>query len=74
MDIEQIYHFLFDTIPGIGVLVGAGIVISLILCVVFELRTRKRFRNHEEADEIDEWELLEDVREGEAEEEAERAD
>lgn len=67
IDVTQIYHFLFETIPGIGVLVGAGLVISLILCFIFEARTRKRFRNHPE-EEIDEWELLDDVEEGEAEE------
>lgn len=70
MDIVEIYHFLFETIPGIGVLVGAGIVISIILCVIFEARTRKRYRNHVEGDGADEWELLEDLREAEAEEEA----
>lgn len=70
IDIAEVYHFLFDTIPGIGVLVGIGLVISLILCVIFEMRTRKRFRHHGEEDEIDEWELLDDVLEGEAEEEA----
>lgn len=66
-DFYQIYHFLFETIPGIGVLVGIGLVVSIILCFIFELRTRKRFRNHAEEDEVDEWELLEDA--GESEEE-----
>ncbi|WP_251212408.1 DUF6724 family protein [Adlercreutzia murintestinalis] len=70
MDITELYHFLFETIPGIGVLVGAGIVISLLLCVVFEARTRKLYRNHAEEDDVDEWELLEDMSEAEAEEEA----
>lgn len=73
MEITEIYHFLFETIPGIGVLVGAGLVISLILCFVFELRTRKRFRNHVEEDEVDEWELIEAFEEGEEEEEAKQA-
>ena len=73
MDIGEIYHFLFETIPGIGILVGAGIVISLICCVIFELRTRKRYRNHEMPPEEDEWSLLEDVEEGIEEEEAAEA-
>lgn len=70
MDITELYHFLFETIPGIGVLVGVGIVISLLLCVIFEARTRKLYRNHAEEDDVDEWELLEDMSEAEAEEEA----
>lgn len=70
IDLNQIYHFLFETIPGIGVLVGAGLVISIICCFIFEAKTRKRFRNHEVEPEEDEWSLLDDVEEGIEEEEA----
>lgn len=69
MDIYEIYHFLFETYAGIGVLVGAGIVLSLIVSVIFEFRTRKLYRNHEVEDD-DEWSLFDDVEEGEEEEEA----
>ncbi len=59
MEINEIYHFLFETIPGIGVLVGAGLVISLICCFIFEAKTRKRYRN-QEAPEEDEWSIFDD--------------
>ena len=36
MDFDQIYHFLFQTFPGIGCLVGAGLVICLIACIITE--------------------------------------
>lgn len=58
MDIGEIYHFLFETMPGIGVLIGAGIVISLIVCVVLERKTRRQFKNHEKTE--DDWSLFDD--------------
>ncbi len=69
MDFNEIYHFLFETYAGVGVLVGAGIVLSLIVSVIFEIRTRKRYRNHEAAPQEDEWSIFaDDVEEGEKEE------
>lgn len=66
MDIAELYHFLFETYAGIGILVGAGIVISIIACVIFEFSTRKKYKNHEP--EEDEWSLFYDeVKEGEEE-------
>lgn len=59
MDASEIYHFLFETYAGMGILVGAGIVISIVLCVIFEFRTRKLYRNHE-VNEEDEWAIFED--------------
>lgn len=47
MDAVEIYHFLFETIPGIGVLIGACLVISIILSAIFELRIRKRYKFRE---------------------------
>ena len=71
MDFGEIYHLLFETYLGIGILVGAGIVISLIVCVILEIKTRKVYRNHELDPEQDEWAIFEEeVAEGEAEEEA----
>ena len=68
MDFNEIYHFLFETYWGIGVLVGSGIVLSIIVSMILELRTRKMFRNHE-LDPVDEWAVIEEgVAEGEAEE------
>ena len=34
MDFEALYHFLFESFAGIGVLVGCGLVISIIACVI----------------------------------------
>ena len=71
MDFGELYHLLFETYLGIGILVGAGIVISLIVCVILEIKTRKVYRNHELDPEQDEWAIFEEeVAEGEAEEEA----
>ena len=36
MNIEELYHFLFETMPGIGILVGGGLVISIIVCFILE--------------------------------------
>ena len=58
MDIDEIYHFLFETMPGIGCLVGAGLVLSVIACVIMERRTRKQFKNHEKNE--DDWSLFDD--------------
>lgn len=58
MDIGEAYHFLFETMPGIGVLVGAGIVLSIIACFILERKTRKQFRNHAKTE--DDWSLFDD--------------
>lgn len=68
MDVAELYHFLFETYAGIGILVGAGIVLSIIACVIFEIRTKRIYKNHEP--EEDEWSIFEDeIEEGEEEEE-----
>ena len=58
MDMGEIYHFLFETMPGIGCLVGAGLVLSVIACVIMERRTRKTFVNHEPDE--DDWSFFDD--------------
>lgn len=68
MDVAELYHFLFETYAGIGILVGAGIVLSIIACVIFEIRTKRIYKNHEP--EEDEWSIFEDeIEEGKEEEE-----
>lgn len=67
MDINSIYSFLFETYAGIGVLVGAGLVISLITAVIMELRTRKTFVDRGERAEDDEWSFFDDDDENEEE-------
>lgn len=58
MNFEELYHFLFETMPGIGILVGAGLVISVIACVILEWKTRRQFKNHEKSE--DDWSLFDD--------------
>ncbi|HIS39376.1 MAG TPA: hypothetical protein IAC12_00775 [Candidatus Aphodovivens avistercoris] len=58
MDFEQLYHFLFQTFPGIGCLVGGGIVICLIACIIMERRTRKMFVDRPKGE--DDWSLFDD--------------
>lgn len=58
MDFNELYHFLFETFPGIGCLVGLGLLASLILCLIMEKRTRKRFSNHERTE--DDWSIFDD--------------
>lgn len=58
MDLGELYHFLFETIPGIGVLIGVGLVLSILASVIMERRTRKRFANHEPVE--DDWSFFDD--------------
>ena len=41
MDFGALYDFLFNTYAGIGCLVGIGLVVSLIACVIMEDRLLK---------------------------------
>ena len=43
---------------GIGILVGGGLVISIIVCFILERKTRKQFKNHEKTE--DDWSLFDD--------------
>ena len=58
VNFEEIYHFLFETMPGIGVLVGIGLLASIIVCVILERKTRKQYKNHEKTE--DDWSLFDD--------------
>ena len=52
MDFGALYDFLFNTYAGIGCLVGIGLVVSLIACVIME------FVNHEPDE--DDWSFFDD--------------
>ena len=65
MDFEALYHFLFESFAGIGVLIGAGLVLSIIACIIIERRTRKVYKNHEKT--ADDWSLFDDDDEEEEE-------
>ena len=60
MDFGEIYHFLFETYAGIGVLVVVSLVLCIIIAAVLELRTRKTFRDRGPSTEEDEWALFDD--------------
>lgn len=67
MDAGAIYHFLFETYTGIGILVAAGLVISLILCVIMERKTRSVYKDRGPKTD-DEWSLFDDDDDDEEEE------
>ena len=60
MDFGEIYHFLFETYAGIGVLVAISLVLCVIIAAVLELRTRKRYVDRGPATDEDEWSLFDD--------------
>ena len=49
----EFYHFLFETMPGMVVLVGGVLVISIIISIIWEIHTRRMYQNHEP--EEDDW-------------------
>lgn len=55
MDFNAIYHFLFETFQGIGVLVAAGFIISIIACFVLEMKTRRTYQDRGPADDNEEF-------------------
>lgn len=60
MDIATLYQFFFDTYAGVGCMIGVGILISIIGCVIMERRTRKTFVDRGEATEDDDWSFFDD--------------
>ena len=66
MDIGQIYHFLFETYAGVGCLVAAALVISLLLAFLLERRTRRIFKDRPAPDDSDLFESVDDGDEGDA--------
>lgn len=69
MDAGAIYHFLFETYTGIGILIAAGLIISLILCVIMERKTRSVYKDRGPKTD-DEWSLFDDDDDEEEEEKA----
>ena len=67
MELSEIYHFLFETYAGMGVLVVISLVLCIIIAAALEMRTRKTFidRGPKGEDEEDEWSLFDDDEENE---------
>lgn len=63
MDFAAIYHFLFETYAGIGVLVAISLVLCIIIAAVLELRTRKTYVDRGPSEEEDEWSFFDDEEE-----------
>lgn len=64
MDFGEIYHFLFETYVGIGVLVAISLVLCVIIAFVLELRTRKTYVDRGPQDDDDDWSFFDDDDEG----------
>ena len=60
MDFAAIYHFLFEQYAGIGVLVAAGLIISIVAAMIMEVKTRKTFVDRGEVPE-NAWEANSDA-------------
>ncbi|MBQ6391647.1 MAG: hypothetical protein IJH88_08555 [Eggerthellaceae bacterium] len=60
MDFGAIYHFLFETYVGIGVLVAISLVVCIAIAAVLELRTRKTYVDRGPNDDDDEWSFFDD--------------
>ena len=58
MDANEVMNFLFGSFGGLGCLVGIGLVISLIACVIMEKRTRKQFVDR--GPKPDDWSFFDD--------------
>ncbi|MFR4804464.1 MAG: DUF6724 family protein [Eggerthellaceae bacterium] len=53
MDFASLYHFLFETFEGIGLLVLIGLTISVLACVIMEWKTRRTFKDRGPVEEDD---------------------
>ncbi|WP_294163158.1 DUF6724 family protein, partial [uncultured Senegalimassilia sp.] len=51
--VESLYHFFFESFAGVGILVLAGLVISVLVCVIMEWRTRQAFKDRGEVEDDD---------------------
>lgn len=47
--LTSIYHFLFETFEGIVILVVGAILLSIIVCIIMEVRYKKALKEHHEA-------------------------
>ena len=66
MDFAAIYHFIFETYAGLGILMGGCLIICLILAFVLEVRTRKRYRDRGERIKGESWLGSSDDEDGES--------
>lgn len=48
MDFDALYHFLFESYAGIGILIGLALVLSLLYAVIAERKTRRVYKDRGE--------------------------
>ena len=62
MDFAAVYHFLFETMPGIGCLVLAFLIASTLIAAILERRTRKTFKDRGNRGNVedDDWKFEEE--------------
>ena len=58
IDFPELYHFLFETTPGIGVLVLSMLVLSTLVAALLEIKTRKAYVDRGNAEDEDEWDFF----------------
>ena len=59
MDFDQIYHFIFETYEGIGISVLVCLVVCVLLAVILERRTRKKFVDRPKSE--NDFDLFEEI-------------
>ena len=53
-----IYHFLFETFAGVGILFLIAMVLCILVCIIMERRTRRIYKNHEKTE--DDWSFFDE--------------
>jgi hypothetical protein len=59
MDFDAIYHFVFETYEGIGISIVVFLVVCVLLAVILERRTRKKFVDRPKSE--DDFDLFEEI-------------
>ncbi|MBE6472689.1 MAG: hypothetical protein E7Z99_03790 [Coriobacteriaceae bacterium] len=60
MDFGEIYSFIFATPAGVGILIGATLLLCIIIAFILEHRTRRIFADRGPREETDDWALFDD--------------
>lgn len=59
MDFDAMYHFVFETYEGIGISIVVFLVVCVLLAVILERRTRKKFVDRPKSE--DDFDLFEEI-------------
>ena len=69
MNFDEIFHFLFETYAGVGVLILVALVLSIVVCAIWERATRRKYVDRGPSK--DEWAIFDDDDDDEDEDEDE---